>query len=308
MKPTRPFGDAVPFGAGGARPRRWSHAGGMLAVGYLAGSLVLTFPAMLVASGLSPGLPERFGRWFFFGTMAVLCSLGGLLWARRVAKSVGVRRRRSWAFAGAIAYGACAPMAVFALTEAETLLLRRAMEGVEYPMHIAFAVLFSCAVFGVVALTALALGLAASRGREAVGIAASSAAVATMTFLLVNLAFDLAGWRVGAPGAEERFTMVLVLAVGLLVSTFVSGATLTGLLAAGSGDRNGRPGGLYPSPAGIGARSRGRTHAVGSALQEAQRWGLAALPAHAPADGGESHEEPRGFRRSGAEIQVDERA
>jgi len=94
--------------------------------------------------------------------------------------------------------------------------------GASVPIHRAFTLLFAPTAFAIAGVATLALGVGlrnrplARRGWWRVALGAAVA------FLVVDLVMDTLGWRVGAPGAAERFTMVTVLFVSAL------GAALTG--------------------------------------------------------------------------------
>ena len=196
-------------------------AGALLALLYLPPSILLVFPAVWLTNRALPGLEAVAGRWVFFGEMAAVCALGGLLWARRMGG--GGARRRAWP--AALAFGASTAAAAFLLTEAETWMLNRALDGREVPAAPAFGVLFSGAVLLVVGATALALALGAGRPRAAATALACGGA-AMLAFAAVAAAFHLAGWRVGAPGAEARFTMLVVTGAGLFAATVAGGAAV----------------------------------------------------------------------------------
>ena len=216
---------------------------------YLGGSLAATFPLMLLVGGVAPALTEgRLGRATFFGTMALLCGAGGMLWGAHLARLTEPRHGTAWAVGAALGYGTSAPLATSFASVAETFLLDRAQQGVEYPMHLAFALIFAVVLLLVVGVTALAVGLASGGGwRHALRLAAVGAGTAVGSFLAVDVAFDLAGWRVGAPGAEQRATMLVVLGVGLLAATAAAGAALGRTLARATSAT--RASGEAPEPA-----------------------------------------------------------
>jgi hypothetical protein len=57
-------------------------------------------------------------------------------------------------------------------------------------------------------------------------IALTTGAASALAFLIVYLAMDAAGWRVGSPGAARRATMLVVTALGSLSATIAAGAAL----------------------------------------------------------------------------------
>jgi hypothetical protein len=99
-------------------------------------------------------------------------------------------------------------------------------------MHLVFGAIFPAATFGVVLLTTLGLGLGMGWRVRGVLVAFRCASAAAIAFALVDVLMDLAGWRIGAPDAEARMTMVVVLILGLVAATVAGGAVLGRALAA----------------------------------------------------------------------------
>jgi hypothetical protein len=204
--------------------------GALLTVATLGGGLVLAFPVTggVTTAVTRAGLP--LGPWIFLGIL-LLCGGGaGALWAAGLGALLGTERLRRTAIAGAIGFGASSALAVRALTTIETRLLAQAQTGDVTPMHVAFIVTFPGAAVLVVLLSVAALGLGLGLRGRALAVALASGLVAGTAFLVVALLFDAAGWRVGAPGAEARFTMVVVMAVGALVTLLAGGAASAALL------------------------------------------------------------------------------
>lgn len=206
--------------------------GGALALACLAGSVALSFPASLLATEAATRAGIGISPTIFRVVVLACAAAGGALWGRTVARATGTRARRVAAHT-ALGFGLATVVAVAALTGIETALLAHAQAGGVVPMHRAFAALFPAATGFVVLATVLAAGLGARLGATgALRAAARCALAATATFLAVALAMDAAGWRVGAPDAEARFTMVVVTIAGLLLATAVAGALALPLLRA----------------------------------------------------------------------------
>ena len=212
------------------RPASLALRGSLLAVATLGGGLVLAFPVTggATTAVTRAGLP--LGPWIFLGILLLCGGAAGALWAGGLAALLGVERRRRAAVAGAIGFGAASALAVRALTTIETRLLAHAQAGDATPMHVAFIATFPGAAFLVVLLSVAALGLGLGLRGRAMAAALASALVAGAAFLLVAVLFDATGWRVGAPNAEARFTMVVVMAVGALVTLLAAGAASATLL------------------------------------------------------------------------------
>jgi len=74
--------------------------------------------------------------------------------------------------------------------------------------------------------------LVAGAGGLALGIALCSWSLAAgLAFLAADLTMDALGWRVGAPGAAERATMITVLLVSSLGAALAGGAAIGLLLS-----------------------------------------------------------------------------
>ncbi len=78
-----------------------------------------------------------------------------------------------------------------------------------------------------------AIGVALGDIALALRLAAWTGLAAAAAFFVGDILMDLAGWRVGAPGAAERATMLTVMMVGNLAAAVAGGAMLAiGLLSA----------------------------------------------------------------------------
>ena len=198
--------------------------GAVLSLAYLLGGLALGFPTVGLVSNVAPRFAEALEPWLFFVVMAVVCGAAGAAWARHLAGARG--RTLALLAGGALGYGLSAPATLWGLTFAETALLERAQAGQAFPMHVVFGAIFTAGAFCVVLASSLLLALGAGLAARAWRVALRCALLGAGSFLAVDVAMDLAGFRVGAPGAERRFTMLVVLAVGLLVATTLAGALL----------------------------------------------------------------------------------
>jgi hypothetical protein len=179
---------------------------------------------LLVGFGIS-GLPihvPELTRNIFSGIAALAGVLaGGALWGRAIGRLAGQGSNRRMAAAGALSFGPGVILAGIGLASLEVAIVERG-RGPDLPIHNVFTLLFVPAVFFVAGLGGLGLGLALKRWALAWQLAAFAGLAAGLAFLAVDLGMDALGWRVGAPGAAERATMITVLLVGSL------GATLAG--------------------------------------------------------------------------------
>jgi hypothetical protein len=94
------------------------------------------------------------------------------------------------------------------------------------PVHRLFTVLFVPSAFLIAGTSSLALGWALRWGRAAPALALRVGLTAALAFLAVNLGMEALGWQIGAPGAEERGTMLTVLIAGNLGTALAGGAML----------------------------------------------------------------------------------
>ena len=78
-------------------------------------------------------------------------------------------------------------------------------------------------------MSSLALGWALGRSRAARALALRVGLTAALAFLAVNLGMEALGWQIGAPGAEERGTMITVLIVSN-VGAALAGGALVGMI------------------------------------------------------------------------------
>jgi hypothetical protein len=200
-----------------------------LTVCCLGGSVFFVFPALYLFNRLTPGFAQDTAPWLFLALLALSCGGGAYAWATRLARIAGGPARRQ-AWAAAAGFGLTAPGAVYFLPVAESLSPHMPGGG-PLPVHVLFAIVFPMTAFVVSGTTAFGITLARGGGREAVRTALAVASVAMLTFLAVDVAFDLAGMRIGAPGAEKRATMLVVMGCGLLVSALSAGALLGRSLA-----------------------------------------------------------------------------
>jgi hypothetical protein len=86
----------------------------------------------------------------------------------------------------------------------------------------------------VAAAGAAATGLGLRNGAVAGRAAVRAGLAGGLAFLAVDLILDAVGYRVGAPGAAERATMVTVLFSGALAAAAAGGAVVALQLAAHS--------------------------------------------------------------------------
>jgi hypothetical protein len=146
---------------------------------------------------------------------------GSALWGvgmARLARSPAARRA---AWAGILGFVPITVLLNFGLLAIEPIAVRANL-----PLHRLFTVLFVPSAFLIAGTSSLALGWALGWGRAAPALGLRVGLTAALAFLAVNLGMEALGWQVGAPGAEERGTMLTVLIVSNLGAALAGGAML----------------------------------------------------------------------------------
>jgi hypothetical protein len=146
---------------------------------------------------------------------------GSVLWGMgmgRLARSSALRRA---AWASILGFVPITVLLNFGLLTIEPIAVRA-----DLPVHRLFTVLFVPTAFLIAATSSLALAWALGWGRAAPVLALRVGVTAALAFLAVNLGMEALGWLIGAPGAEERGTMITVLIAGNLGAALAGGAML----------------------------------------------------------------------------------
>ena len=146
---------------------------------------------------------------------------GSALWGvgiARLARSPALRRA---AWAGILGFVPITVLLNFGLLAIEPVAVRANL-----PVHRLFTLLFVPTAFLIAGTSSLVLGWALGWGRAAPALALRVGLTAALAFLIINLGMEALGWQIGAPGAEERGTMITVLIVSNLGAALVGGAML----------------------------------------------------------------------------------
>lgn len=160
----------------------------------------------------------------------VMLFLGGRRWIGRILRLTGFQPQPRHGVIGGLSFAGAIIGAGLSLAGLEGILAELGL-GPDLPIHVLFTVLFVPATFIVVALVSIILGASIRGVRTGVSLAIRSAPVAALAFLLVNVGMDRIGYRVGAPRAEERATMITVMLAGSLGASLGGGAALGSALA-----------------------------------------------------------------------------
>jgi MFS family permease len=150
--------------------------------------------------------------------------VGAAFWGVLMGRFSLANGQRQMALAGILGFVPITIVLAFVLFALEGTIAR--YFGTELPIHRIFTLLFVPAAFLIAGTSAWALGRGlqdpalARRLMWQVGLAAA------LAFLLVNVVMEATGWIVGAPGAAERATMLVVMFAGNLGAALAGGGLL----------------------------------------------------------------------------------
>ncbi|MBI3741926.1 MAG: hypothetical protein HY257_09255, partial [Chloroflexi bacterium] len=99
------------------------------------------------------------------------------------------------------------------------------------PIHNVFTLLFVPAAAIIVGVGGFALGIGTGDRIVARKLLLRCALAGGLAFLIVNLTMDALGWRVGAPNAAERATMLTTAFLGNFAAALAGGGVIGKTLA-----------------------------------------------------------------------------
>jgi len=203
----------------------------LLTAGYLFGGIVVGVALGAVVGSPAPGAFHT-ARNVVAGVIAVTCmSIAGVAWSRRLAFMVAATDLRRAAWAGALGFGPTALIAGLVLTVLEQRIVERGGGG-SLPIHIVYGMLFVPATFFVASASAWIVGVGLRRTiAEQRSLAMRAGLAAAAAYFGVYLLMELAGWKVGAPNAGKRATMLVVTGLGSLAAALGGGAAIGAVLA-----------------------------------------------------------------------------
>ncbi len=188
------------------------------------GGLVLGIGAGAFVHNLLPGHTTDAQRVLPAAFFALLGLLGGgVVWGVLIARLAGSPETKRTAGAGA-AWAASTLIVMLAMQALEPALVEN--DALRMPIHNVYTLLFVLSTAIVSFVTAWAMAVALRRGERALRVAMIAALLCALAYLIVNVGMDALGWRVGAPRAAERFTMLAVTFVGSIASSATIGAAL----------------------------------------------------------------------------------
>lgn len=202
----------------------------VLTAGYLFGGIAVGIALGTVVGSPAPGT-FHMTRNVLAGVIAVACmSIAGVAWSRRLALMIAATDLRRAEWAGALSFGPAALIAGLVLTVLEQRIVERG--GGSVPIHIVYGMLFVPATLFVASASAWILGVGLRRtAAEQRSLALRAGLSAAAAYFVVYLLMDLAGWKVGAPNAGKRATMLVVTGLGSLAAALGGGAAIGVVLA-----------------------------------------------------------------------------
>lgn len=183
-----------------------------------------------LADELGKPLPMILRRSISVVVAATALLYVGRWWGRDMARLAGrtdagvISRQTSFGFAPIVI------VLALGLAAAEPIAVARAA-GLGAGIHIAYGILFVSATFLATTIGAFALLRGLSNTASASRLAPIAGLAAAAAFLTIAFLMDRAGWRVGAPNAGRRATMVVVTLTSISVASAVAGATIGTMLS-----------------------------------------------------------------------------
>jgi hypothetical protein len=185
------------------------------------GSVCVVLVGMLTAT--TPGLDMPTFLIPFFIPFVI----AGGLWGRGLGR-IGGYPLRPFFVAGAIGVPLATFLALRALNAVESNLEWFQRGGL--PIHVIFGIVFTVAALVVAGSGGMALGLSLPNIRLAGRMAFGGGIAGALAFLAVAVGLDTIGFRVGAPNADERATMLVSATVGLWATAIVGSAVIGQIL------------------------------------------------------------------------------
>lgn len=155
--------------------------------------------------------------------------VGGGAWGGIISHLTHAGDRRRMARAGALGFGPTLILVALALTYFENLIVEQG-KGPQLPIHNVFTLLFAPAAAIISGVGAFALGVGMRDRVLAMSMLWKCALAGGVAFLAVNLTLDAFGFRVGAPGAVERATMLTTAFLGNFTAALLGGGIIGAVL------------------------------------------------------------------------------
>ena len=155
---------------------------------------------------------------------ALALAAGAAVWGVQMGKVTGHADRRRMAVAGMLGFVPLTLILAFSLLSLERVVVERFSE--QLPIHRTFTLLFVPTAFLIAGVGGWALGWGLGDRALSWRLSWSAGFSAAVTFLVVNLLLESVGWVVGAPGAGERATMLVVMFSANLFAALAAGAVV----------------------------------------------------------------------------------
>lgn len=193
----------------------------------LIGGLVIAVALGFLADKLPlPLVPRR----VLDGVLALsITLLAGRLWGRDMARLAHAPEPGDAGKVTALSVGPAIIAAGAVLAAVEPSLVERATRA-GYSIHFVYSLLFVPVTGIVAAVGAFALGVGLGDRRLGARLATNAGVAALLTFLAVDLLMYGLGWRVGAPNAARRATMLVVTVLSASAAAITAGAAIGALL------------------------------------------------------------------------------
>jgi hypothetical protein len=191
----------------------------------LFGGMLVALSIAIAVSSLPMHVPNQTLNLISVTLLIGMLFAAGAAWGTTIAKihsSINLRRNT---YAGALSFAPATVLAGLALSLLERVIVEGG-QGPDLPIHAVFTILFVPAVFFIAGTGGLAIGLAEKNPRLGLQLATRGGLSAALAFLMIDLVMDALGYRVGAPGAAERATMLTVMMAGNLAAALAGGGTL----------------------------------------------------------------------------------
>jgi hypothetical protein len=197
------------------------------------GALTLAFVVGSAVDAIGAVLPRIVSRGAAVVAGVLVISFGIRLWGRDMARLARPPDAAGISKYGALAFATVLGLVALALGLAEPLAVRLGARS-NLRIHQVYTLLFVPTTL-IVASTGAYL-LARSRGdaHSAVRLAVQCGLASAAVFLVVDLGMDALGWRVGAPGASRRATMLVVTTLGMACASATAGGVIGVYLSRGS--------------------------------------------------------------------------
>jgi hypothetical protein len=217
--------------------RRITYRSGLSGIILVLG-ILFSFVIAVPIQALAPALGEQAGLAIGLVLLAICCAGGAALWGYLISRIANSGFSRQIAIVSATTYTFALILALALLGMLEPIIVEE--QRLNLPIHIAYAVLFVPATLIVSALVGGGIGIAMKDMRLAGRLAWHSGMAGALAFLLLDIAQDLFGRRVGGPNAAATATMLTVTLVCMLGAAIAASAAIGRTLAAHTGQAIGQ--------------------------------------------------------------------